>query len=156
MLVTLIIVVAIVAAAIILSQWLARRRVEAFVASPTHEAPAQVDRNDFDGAEREWLVAVFSSATCNSCAETVARASVLGSDAVAVAEVEVGRHPELHKRYSIDAVPITVIADSAGVVRQSFIGPVSSTHLWGALAELRDPGSVPQSCSDVSEAPAHE
>jgi hypothetical protein len=147
--VTLIVVMVIVVAAILFSQWLAGRRNDAFVAPPSHEAPTQLHRGDFDGSDREWLVAVFSSATCNTCAETIARASVLGSDAVAVSDVEVSQYPELHKRYNIDAVPITVIADSDGVVHRSFIGPVSSTHLWGALAELREPGSVPRSCSDV-------
>jgi beta-ketoacyl ACP synthase len=46
----------------------------------------------------------------------------------------------------IEAVPIVAVADAAGVVQASFIGPVSSTHLWGALAELREPGSVPDGC----------
>ena len=52
----------------------------------------------------------------------------------------------LRRRYHVEAVPTTVIADERGVVQRSFIGPVSSVHLWGALAGLRDPGSVPDGC----------
>ena len=29
-----------------------------------------------------------------------------------------------------------------GVVQRSFVGPVSATHLWAAVAEVREPGSV--------------
>ena len=31
-------------------------------------------------------------------------------------------------------------------VRKDFIGPTTATDLWSALAELREPGSVPPSC----------
>jgi hypothetical protein len=65
---------------------------------------------------------------------------------VAVQEVEVGVDADLHGRYSIDAVPTTIIADADGVVRGSFLGPVSATHLWARLAELREPGTVPDGC----------
>jgi hypothetical protein len=40
------------------------------------------------------------------------------------------------------------VADQDGSVRASFLGPVSSTHLWAAVAELREPGSVPPGCAD--------
>lgn len=111
-----------------------------------YQVPTQLDRRDFEGSESEWLVVVFTSRTCGSCAETLARAGIMGSEAVAVAEVEVGEHPELHRRYGIEAVPITVIADRRGVVVKSFVGPVSATHLWAAMAEVREPGSVPPGC----------
>jgi len=32
-------------------------------------------------------------------------------------------------------------------VRDHHLGPVSSTHLWASLAEVRQPGSVPGDCS---------
>jgi hypothetical protein len=51
--------------------------------------------------------------------------------------------PDLHARYAIEAVPILVIADAAGVVRASFIGPHTATDLWARLAEVREPGSTP-------------
>jgi len=34
-------------------------------------------------------------------------------------------------------VPIVVIADLDGVVRKSFVGPMSATDLWAAVAEAR-------------------
>jgi len=63
---------------------------------------------------------------------------------VSVNTVDYINHAGLHKRYEIDAVPITVIADSSGVVKRGFIGPVTATDLWAGLAEVREPGSVEQ------------
>ncbi|MFV0316663.1 MAG: glutaredoxin family protein [Microthrixaceae bacterium] len=149
----LVIVVAVVLVAVVVAELLRRRRSDAPTQpAAVYDAPAQLDRGDFDGIDRDWLVAVFTSATCSTCAETVARASILDSDAVAVAEVEVSTHPEMHRRYGIEAVPIVAIADRDGVVHRSFIGPVSSTHLWGAVAELREPGTVPD-CDHDSHGP---
>jgi hypothetical protein len=145
--VKVLLVVGLVVLAVLVAELVRRRRSDPPTqgASP-HHVPTQIDRGDFEGDDAEWLVAVFTSATCGTCAETLARAGILNSDAVAVAEVEVTAHPELHRRYGIDAVPIVVIVDRRGVVRKSFVGPVSATHLWGAVAELREPGSVPPGC----------
>ena len=54
--------------------------------------PAQLDRADFDRPDAPWLVVVFSSSTCLSCADTWAKASQLESDTVAVAGRR-GRRP---------------------------------------------------------------
>jgi hypothetical protein len=69
----------------------------------------------------------------------VDKAQALASPAVAVVEVEAAAHVALHERYRIEAVPITVVADRAGVVRASFIGPATATDLWAAVAEARRP-----------------
>jgi hypothetical protein len=110
----------------------------------TWTAPSQLDRADFDGADAEWLVAVFSSAACASCAAMVVKASAMTSAAVAVQEVEARARPDLHRRYGIEVVPITVVADGAGVVRAAFVGPATATDLWAAVAEIRQPGSSPE------------
>jgi hypothetical protein len=106
--------------------------------------PAQLDRADFGLPREPWLVVVFTSGTCQSCASMAAKAAVLASDQVSVVEVEVGAQPDLHRRYRIEAVPITVIADEEGVVRAAFVGPTSATDLWAAVAEVRSPGSSPE------------
>jgi hypothetical protein len=98
--------------------------------------PDQVDRNDFDRPGAPWLIAVFSSATCDSCATAVARAQILASGDIAVQEVEVGEHGDLHRRYNVEAVPTLVVADRRGVVRASIVGPPSEGELEGAFAEL--------------------
>lgn len=122
------------------------RRPTPLPAPATFDAPEWVDRADFVSPGSPWLVAVFSSATCHTCAEVWSKAAVLASAEVAVHDVEVGEAPELHRRYGIAGVPITVVADRDGTVRASFVGPVSATHLWAALAELRSPGSLPGGC----------
>ncbi len=130
--------------------WLAqRRRPDApTAASRGYEAPAQIDRHDFVRPETPWIVVVFSSATCSTCGDVWAKAQVLESSEVAVQQVEVSTDADLHDRYRIEAVPIVVVADKSGVVVSSFMGPVSATHLWAALAEAREPGSVPPGCGD--------
>jgi Thioredoxin len=116
-----------------------RQRPDGPTQGPSWAAPSQLDRTDFGRPEAEWLVAVFSSATCTSCAAMVDKAQVLASAAVAVEEVEAVARPDLHRRYGIEAVPIIVVADRAGVVQASFIGPASATDLWAAVAAARGP-----------------
>ena len=50
--------------------------------------PAQIDRADFADVDAPWLVAVFSSATCTTCADVVRKAKVLRCAEVAVVDVE--------------------------------------------------------------------
>ncbi len=107
-------------------------------------APAQIDRSDFAGAESPWLVAVFSSASCIACADVVRKAQVLACAEVAVVDVEYSAAVALHHKYHVDAVPIAIVADRSGVVRASFVGPMSATDLWAAVAEARHPGSSPE------------
>jgi hypothetical protein len=121
-----------------------RRRPDA-PTQPTGVVPTQLDRADFDRPDAPWLVAVFSSATCQSCADVGAKAAVLASDEVTVSDVEFGAARSIHERYGIDAVPLVVIADADGVVHRHFLGPVSATDLWAAVASARagDDGPPP-------------
>jgi len=139
----LLLVVAALAAAV--AHLLQRRRPDAPVRTGW-TIPEQIDRDDFARPEAPWLVAVFTSASCDACAAVAATAAPLASDAVEVQVVEYGKHRDVHDRYGIDAVPLVVIADAVGVVRADHVGPVSATHLWGSLAELREPGSTPDGC----------
>jgi hypothetical protein len=132
-------VVAVAAAAAIIGR---RRRPQA-PTQPRMQVPSQVDRNDFTGPDVDWLVAVFSSATCHTCADVVRKAQALASRDVVVHDVEYSVARDLHSRYDIDAVPVVLVVDRDGVVRTSFMGPVTATDLWAAVAECRSPGSRP-------------
>ena len=149
----LIVVVAVVAVAALLAKFLQRRKPQA-PTQPKMEVPAQVDRNDFPQPEVQWLVAVFSSASCATCVDVVAKAQALATSQVAVANVEYPERKDLHDRYGIDAVPTVVVVDADGVVRGSFIGPVSATDLWAGVAEIRQPGS--RVVSDCATSPVVE
>ena len=116
-----------------------RRRTSEVPTQPRGVVPAQLDRRDFDRPDVPWIVVAFTSATCATCGDVVRKAMVLASREVAVQEVEFGRDRKLHDRYSIDAVPTVVIADSRGVVRYGHLGPVSATDLWAAMARCREP-----------------
>src|SRR4051812_38125774 len=61
-----------------------RRRVVDQPSQPAWVVPAQLDRRDFGQPGVPWLVVVFSSATCSTCAAMVAKAAVLASGEVAV------------------------------------------------------------------------
>lgn len=109
-------------------------------ASPTPSGftvPAAVDRSDFDHPDRPWLVAVFSSTSCDGCADVAERAAPLASDEVSVVTVSVQDRPDVHSRYRIDGVPTTIIADADGMVVGSFLGPMQSLELWDAVAAAR-------------------
>ncbi|MCX7619696.1 MAG: thioredoxin family protein [Acidimicrobiales bacterium] len=125
-----------ISGAVIVAAVLARRAPDA----PTRGnwmVPAQLDRNDFIATETPWLVVVFTSATCETCAAVAAAASRLSGPGVAVQEVEVGVASALHERYGIDAVPTLVMADADGVVRASHVGPLDDVDLGEVLARLR-------------------
>jgi protein-disulfide isomerase len=138
-----IVIVVVVVVGVIATVVRSRRTVDA----PTQRkfaVPQQLDRSDFARPDAPWLVAVFSSATCQVCQGVVDKAKVLETSEVAVVEVEYLADRALHERYSIEAVPTVVVADAEGVNRAGFIGPMSATDLWAAVAEARQPGSSPE------------
>jgi hypothetical protein len=136
-------VLALVALAIVVALVVDRRRRPPTPTNVSHTLPDHLDRHDFARSDAPWLVAVFTSATCSTCAGVRSKAEMLASDDVAVQEVEVGAARPLHDRYRITAVPAVVIADATGVVRATFLGPVTATDLWATVAELRQPGTLP-------------
>jgi hypothetical protein len=140
----LVVAVVLAAAAVVVAAVLRRRQRPAAPTQPRYRAPEQLDRADFTRPDAPFLVAVFTSATCQSCAAMADKAAVLASPQVAVEVLEVSDRPELHKKYAVDAVPMVVVADGRGVVAASFIGPASATDLWAAVAEVRAPGSSPE------------
>jgi hypothetical protein len=123
-----------------------RRQPDAPTQPRSWTVPAQLDRRDFARPDAEWLVALFSSATCETCQGVLDKVRPLESPSVAIQEVEAVAHRDLQARYAIDAVPTLVLADAEGVVRASFVGPVTAADLWATLADLREPGSVPPGC----------
>jgi len=134
----LVVAVVLVAAAILVA-WVLQRRGRSGepVRAPTFHVPERLDRTDFGRPDASWLVVIFTSATCDTCAAVSDKARALESDAVAVQEVEARTQRHLHDRYQIDAVPLVVMADHAGLVRASFVGPVPAADLWSAMAGLR-------------------
>jgi hypothetical protein len=141
-----ILTVVLVAIAVTVAVVLQRRRADAPTQPTSWTVPAQLDRSDFDRPDAPWLVALFMSATCSTCAGVSEKVELLESDAVATQRLEATIDKPLHDRYGIDAVPTLVIADAQGVVAASFVGPVTAADLWATMADLREPGSVPPGC----------
>jgi hypothetical protein len=133
----LLIAAAIVAVAVVVALLVRRRRPDA-PAQVSRSVPSQLDRADFDHPDAPWLVAVFTSATCDTCSEVVREAGTLAAPPdVAVTDVGYQTRRELHDRYRVEAVPMVVIADAEGVVRAGRFGPVSAAELAAALAAAR-------------------
>ena len=108
-------------------------------------APAQVDRADFADVSAPWLVAVFSSASCSTCADVVAKAKVLSCAEVGVVDVEYSAAATLHRKYHVDAVPDRRDRRSGRALSEpASCGPMTATDLWAAVAEARHPGSSPE------------
>jgi len=139
----LLLALAIVAAAALVSGVVRSKRRSDPPTQSRRELPSQLDRSDFEGDG--WLVAVFTSEACNTCADVVRKAEVMRSDQVSVAIAPFQLRNDLHERYRIDAVPCLVIADPDGVVHDGFLGPVTATDLWAAVANARQPGSIDRS-----------
>lgn len=139
----LVLALAVMAVAAVVAEVVRRRRGADAPTQPRRELPAQLDRADFDGTG--WLVAVFTSDTCSSCTDVVRKAEVVRCDEVAVAVASFQARRDVHERYGIDAVPSLVIADPDGVVHDGFVGPVTATDLWAAVANARHPGTIDRS-----------
>jgi hypothetical protein len=143
MIVRIALAVALIAIACVVAFVLQRRRP----AAPPRDVylvPRQLDRSDFPRATTPWLVALFSSTVCDSCAGLPQKIAVLESADVATCEIEYHAHPDLHRRYEISGIPTTVVADGEGVVCAAFVGAFTATDLWAAVAEARAPGSTPE------------
>jgi hypothetical protein len=91
-------------------------------------SPQQLDRADFSNPKAPWLVVLFVSDTCHTCAGLLPKVQMLASDTVSVEVSSFQSDKARHERYHIEAVPTTVLADA---------------DLWAAMAELREPGSTP-------------
>jgi hypothetical protein len=61
----------------------------------------------------------------------------LESPEVSACDLEFSEARALHERYEISGVPMVLLADHEGVVRESFVGPVTATDLWAAVAGVR-------------------
>ena len=132
-----VIVGVVVVVALLANLWQRKRRVDA----PTQgasEIPSQIDRSDFVRPDAPWIVLAFTSATCQTCSDIERKVRVLETNSVAIQILEYTAERELHERYKIDAVPAVLMADASGVVQANFLGPVSATDLWAALARARD------------------
>jgi hypothetical protein len=123
---------------------LMRRRSPDAPPRDVYPVPKQLDRSDFPRPEAPWLVALFSSVTCDSCHGLGDKLTPLESGEVAVCELDYDHQRALHDRYELAAIPTTVVVDHEGVVRRAFVGAFSATDLWAAVAELRDPGATPE------------
>lgn len=150
----LLIVLALVAVAALVAFVVQKRDPSTAVAEPgpSWTVPTRLDRSDFERPDAPWLVAVFSSSTCLACKGTLEKAQVLESGDVAVQALDSVDQKAIHERYGVDAVPMLLVTDSSGEVRRSFVGEPTATDLWAALAELREPGSVPPGCAGHGEA----
>lgn len=132
-----VVIVAVTAAVALAVGWYVQNRRPAAPLSTSHTLPDQLDRADFDGPSTPWLVAVFTSESCSTCAKVWQSAQFLAGDDVVVQNVEATHDRAIHERYRITAVPSVVIADQSGVARRSFLGPPSSSDLWSGLDEAR-------------------
>ena len=125
--------------------WRLRRNPSEAPPRDVYPVPRQLDRADFPRADAPWLVALFSSSVCLSCKGLPEKIRVLESPEVATCEIDAETRGELHRRYQLSAIPMTLVADAEGVVQRAFVGAFTATDLWASVAEVRAPGSTPES-----------
>ena len=116
----------------------AQRGAQPSPITDSYAVPRQLHRQDFPNPDAPWLVALFTSESCDGCAPMRSKVEVLASREVSVCELSFPQARELHDRYSISGVPMVLVADAEGVVMRAFVGPTSATDLWAAVASARD------------------
>ena len=116
----------------------AQRGAQPSPVTDSYPVPRQLHRADFPNPDAPWLVALFTSASCDGCEPMRSKVEVLASREVSVCELSFPQARELHDRYAISGVPMVLIADAEGVVMRAFVGPTSATDLWAAVASARD------------------
>ncbi len=127
--------------------WVSRsKRAETVI--PSYDAPAKIDTSDFGMTDKEAVVVLFSSSSCESCNLVKSKAEVLITEKVGVyiADYQDVEGKTLHEKYSIEAVPTLIVCDSAGVTQKAFLGTITATDLWAAVASVR--GSKIEQCAN--------
>jgi hypothetical protein len=129
--------VVLVGVALVAAFLLERRRRASAPIRDAYPVPRQLHRYDFPRPDAPWLVVLFSSRTCDSCESMRELVATLDGPDVAVCDVEFSAARDVHERYAISGVPMVLIADAEGVVRESFVGPTSRSDLTAALDRAR-------------------
>jgi len=130
----LIVLVVLSLVAVAIALLMQRRRPDP-PSAPSYRAPTQLDRNDFNRPDAPALVVVFASETCDSCPGVWSAVNQLPPERIITQQVTVQADPGLHRRYRIDGVPTTVIANHDGVVVDAFFGPVQLEDIVEALRQ---------------------
>ena len=123
-------------AASIIAALLQRWHPRESIAAP-HSIPQYLSRTDFDQPDSAWLIAVFSSKDCATCAPVALEAYKLTDADVTVQEIPVDSSAELHRRYCVSAVPMLLIADADGLVCAHHLGPATNSELRKLLDNAR-------------------
>ena len=131
----LIIGAAIAAVAIVVAVVVDHRKPDSPTGGSGH-VPMQLDRDDFADPETAWVLLVFTSATCRSCAKVWKQAIAIDRPNLSVQGVGVEAAKEIHERYRIDAVPLALLVDSEGVTQRFFLGPTAPGEIEEAAARL--------------------
>ncbi|MCP3937015.1 MAG: hypothetical protein GY708_16785 [Actinomycetia bacterium] len=135
----LLIAVVILVVALVVAWFAQRRRPDApMQTSADRLLPHQLDRGDFTSPEQTYLVAVFSSDSCDACASVLAAVETLAAPDVAIQNISWQFDKDLHDRYAIETVPATVIAGPDGVVGAGFLGQMQVAELVESMTALRN------------------
>ena len=136
------VLIVLTALAVAVAVALQRRRPDP-PSAPSYRAPQQLDRDDFAGRDRPWLLVLFGSVTCDTCPKAwavveriVAELAPTALTALTIERVDVENDPDRHARYRVDGVPTTLLADDQGVVRRAWFGPIDAAELTAALDSL--------------------
>jgi len=114
---------------------LARRHASPAETGSDHHIPDHLDGTDFNNSDGRRMLVVFSSNKCDTCAVVVESAMQLDFPWLMVEVVDIESRERLHNKYDIDAVPITLLADTSGHVVKSFLGPAGLALMKQAIAD---------------------
>jgi len=114
---------------------LARRHASPAETEADHHIPDHLDGTDFNNPDGRRMLVVFSSNKCDTCAVVVESAMKLDFPWLMVDVVDIETREGLHNKYGIDAVPVTLLAETSGHVVKSFLGPAGLALMKQAIAD---------------------
>jgi len=100
--------------------------------------PVQIHRGDFPHPEIDWLIAIFTSESCDACTAVLRSAQSIDSAAVHVAKIDSTKNEKIYKLYDIDAVPLLLLANKNGVVLYYHRGPIPTDQLYKDIEEATE------------------
>lgn len=129
-----------IAAGVSLVAILANRNASSQLISVRRNAlPTRVPATEV-GLDAGPAIIVFTESTCDSCQEVIRLIRGPAGAGIAVADVEFGAEPALHRRFGIDTVPTTLVVDREGSVVSGWTGRVDVGEFAAALAEIVQSG----------------
>ena len=81
-----------------------------------------------------WAILVFTSKACRTCPGVLHLARRLETQETEVIEYSVEQHLDIHRKYKINSVPLTLVVNESGEVKEWCFGPIDINKIKAAIS----------------------